>query len=227
MKFYILSFIVSLSLGLTACSASEKSVQESSISSDVSVEESTTLESEPISVEETLPEKREDATFRNAKWGDNIETVQEYEAEIELMPFEVDNSISALAGNTTINGSDFMTFYYFDENDKLYRSGYTLVSDTIKGNYEYISDYNNLKEDLTSLYGNPIIDEIVPLDSLSSHADEGTALSLGLVAYQTIWGTEDTNIMLGMKKAGLGVNLIMIYDDANYNYVENPGDSGL
>lgn len=58
---------------------------------------------------ETVVEQREDADFRNTKWGDNRETVLEYETEIELT--ELDDG--SLGGTLTVLGYDMIAGYIF------------------------------------------------------------------------------------------------------------------
>ena len=185
------------------------------------------LESEPLSSEEpsespedTEPAKRDDADFRNAKWGDSIETVLEYETEIELN--EIDGT---LIGSAVVNNFDAYAIYFFDNNE-CYQGAYSFNLEYTNAG-QYIPTYNSLKESLTKKYGEPSEDVIIPLEreSLIDMAGEAKALEYGYEVYRARWETSTTDIMLGMGAENFEVSLIIQYIDKAYEPDIN--DSGL
>lgn len=219
-----------LLLGSVGCSSKQEtavveSMTETAMETESTTEEtSSTEEGESVTEETTTEEKiekREDATFRNAVWGDDIETVKKYE-EIQLI--EEDGE---LLGETTVSGLDTYVIYSFDADGKLYNGGYMLKLKEGVGSGAYISDYNNLKDDLTTLYGEPVSDEIIPLEKQSTidMAGAESALEYGWTVYRTIWNTGNTKIMLGMQGQEYTINTIIQYQDINYQ--EDLSESGL
>ena len=165
--------------------------------------------------------ERENTDFRNAKWGDSSATVLEYETEIELTQL----SDGDIAGSATVNGFDSYVFYSFD-NDKLYEAMYYFV-DLFSNPGQYIQAYYSLKDTLIEIYGDPIEDTIIPMEtqSLIENAGESRALEFGYVAYRARWETDTTKILIGMSAQNYEVNLIIAYTDKNYE--DDVKDSGL
>lgn len=173
----------------------------------------------PIATETPI-EKRADADFRNAKWGDDIETVKKYEIEISLSESE-----NQLAGETNIGGYDSYAGFLFDDN-KLYEGLYAFPLNYSNAG-QYIPVYDNLKDMLTQKYGEPYEDEIIPLTKQSQIdlAGPAHALEYGYVVYRSQWQTDETNIMLGMSAEDYEVGLVITYIDKNYE--KDINDSGL
>lgn len=169
---------------------------------------------------ETVVPQREDADFRNAKWGDDKETVIEYEADVDLIDME-----DELIGEATVSGYDAYAIYSFND-DMLYQGAYMLNCQYTNPG-QYIPAYDSLKENLTKKYGEPTEDVIIPLasQSLIELAGEGQALEYGYVMYRARWETETTNILLGMTAQNFEVGLVITYEDKNYEPDIN--DSGL
>lgn len=209
-----------LCLGLIGCSNTQpktnnnlETITETTASETIKESESETQE---------VIEKRENTTFRNAIWGDDIETVKRYETEIKLE--EADGS---LMGEAKIAGLDSYVIYMFDSNGKLYQGLYGIKTKEGVGEGIYISDFNNLKENLTKLYGTPISDEILPLTSQSQidYTGPENSLKFGYTAYRTIWNTNSTEMMLGMQSQDYKVSTVLTYTDINYE--EDLSESGL
>lgn len=160
-------------------------------------------------------EQRFGATFRNTKWGDSKETVKKYEKE--ELKFDTNDSIGTLI---TMYGDEYTLAYMF-ENDKLYMGGYSLNENLSSG--QYISKFDELKEKLGEIYGEPIEDEIYKYDRSSGNI--GNDLRWGRTAYHTEWRTKDTIIELQLGSKNYEESLVIRYTDINYK--DNPKDSGL
>ena len=98
----------------TNTSIPQQSPASSSSTSDIS----TPTPNEDVSEEEPEPVQRKDADFRNAKWGDDKETIIENE-NIKLVETE-----EGLVGEGRVNDLDTWVIYVTDNNDKLYRALY-------------------------------------------------------------------------------------------------------
>ncbi len=224
-KIYIIvAFLMICLLAGCQSTGSTTTEQPSTNPSPAETEENTPTPSPnptPDTTETAVPQ-REDADFRNAKWGDDKETVIEYEADVDLI-----ESDDALVGEANAGGYDTLVIYYFDD-DKLYETAYAFSEVLNFSNAgQYIPVYNSLKETLTTKYGTPIMDRIIPMESqdLIDYAGEASALEYGYVTYVAQWETETTDIMMGMSAINFEINLVIIYTDKNYEPDIN--DSGL
>jgi len=155
--------------------------------------------------------ERNDTVVRNVRWGDNKETVKQFES-LELM----DEDDESLYYETSLNGAECYLIYYF-ENDELYRVGY-MVKD-IYSSGQYINFLSSFENSLEEKYGSPEPDSgIVKFenDSLIESAGEASALEFGYTAYKYEWITDDTKILLGATSADFEVSLLLGYQDINY-----------
>lgn len=159
--------------------------------------------------------------FRIGYWGDSIDTINYYETA-EYQGTAADNS--GLVYNGTVSGYAANIVYYFDSSEKLYKGGYQITEQYSQG-ASYIAAYNTLKENLISKYGTPTSDLKKNLSSLASYTDEGSALQLGYTVYRCCWETETSNITLGMLSQNYEINLILGYEDLNYE--SSPDTIGL
>ena len=163
---------------------------------------------------------RDDADFRNAKWGDSIEDVLEYDYDATLTRDGDD-----LIGDCVVADKNAEVYYIF-ENDKLVSGGYYFDLDTSNG-WRYISAYDEIKSMLLEVYGDPIVDKIhyVYGESLTDFMDDVLALEAGYTVYAAQWETNTTEILLGMFAENYDINFLLTYEDINY---EEPKDySGL
>lgn len=219
---FIICGVLILAL-LSGCHGTASEVSSPTNSSSVDVEESLTPTPDPTPTPiptESVPLHREDADFRNAKWGDSPETVKDYETETELM-----ESDDALIGPVSVNAYDAYALYVFDDNS-LCRGGYSFDLEYTNAG-QYIPTYNSLKKSLTQKYGEPIEDVVIPLarESLIEIAGDAQALEFGYVTYRAKWETDTTNITLGMAAQNYEISLLISYEDKNYEPDIN--DSGL
>lgn len=176
----------------------------------------------PETTEEAI-EQREGATFRNAIWGDDIDTVKKYETEIALHTLGDDS----LCGNTKVDKyNDVNVYYNFDNNGRLYSGLYGFNLNYSAGG-KYIETYENLKNTIIKLYGEPIVDGIAKYKSQDLIDGFGPEYSLenGWVAYRTEWIMDNTKISMGMSSENNEIMLGILYADLNYEPDIN--DSGL
>lgn len=230
-KFITLILSICLIISMTACqSSSQKTTKKSTNSSASSQTQkettspNTSAATQPKNENTNAPkpaEKRTDCDFRNAKWGDTMADVKNYELEIEDYLVVSD---SQLGGEASVAG--YSTYVVFDfDNDSLCRGTYVFNLKYSNAG-QYIPVYNTLKNNLTEKYGNPESDSIIPLaDELTIEmAGEATALKLGYVQYEALWETSRTKIRLLMASENYRVTLGIIYFDKNY---VDSSDNGL
>ncbi|MBC5732089.1 hypothetical protein [Pseudoflavonifractor hominis] len=221
MKKYLFLPTLAIAILMSGCQSTASTKPENTPIQTGNIENSLTSEM-PVATptEEPIETKREDADFRNAKWGENRDTVKKYETEITLI-----ESDEKLAGETVVGGYDSYAAYLFDD-DKLYEGFYTFPLKFSNAG-QYIPVYNDLKEMLTKKYGEPYEDEIIPLteQSLIDSAGPADALHFGYVVYRAQWETKTTDIMIGMMAENFDESLLISYTDKNYE--EDINDTGL
>jgi hypothetical protein len=198
----------------TATSAEEQANEAESTATPEPTQEPT---QEPTP--EPTPEER-DGDFRSAFWGDDKETVKKYETANLL--HESENGL--FYDGVSVAAKNFYAIYYFDTEGKLYQGLYYLTDTHTQGSM-YITDYNILKDALTSVYGTPTSDVVKNLNSAASATDAGSALEYGWRAYRTIWETETTTIDILLGADNYEIMLYIGYEDKNHEEVINT--SGL
>ncbi len=166
--------------------------------------------------DDTELEVRENLDFRNAKWGDSLETVKEYEGKDAY----VENN-QALYNDRKVAGYNAYVMYTFDD-DKLVSGGY-VITDTFTNGGQYINAYENLKGAITEKYGEPTEDLIIPFvkQSQIDYSGESNALEYGYVAYSTTWNTDTTEIQLGMLSENYKIDIVLQYKDIGYEEKAN------
>lgn len=207
---------------LTACSSSSSSSTVASGAASANSAPSSSSTSASISaVSSAVAEEVEsrEGDFRAGFWGDTMETIKQYETA--TLSEEGEHSLSY---STTVAGFDAYASYLFEDN-KLYGGMYMLlVSHPAAGSY--INDYNNLKESLKVVYGEPELDKIIPLSSSADYLEDDLALELGYSQYLTGWTTDTTEITSAMySEDGQGINIFISYRDINYE--SEPNTEGL
>lgn len=162
------------------------------------------------------PLERDNPDFRNTCWGDDIETVKQYESS-KL----VDSDDDSLTYETTVNGYNVYLLYFFDDN-KLFRTGYVLEDNYSAG--QYISIMESFRDDIEEKYGLPLEDSGMikfEKDSLIEMAGEARALELGYIGYAYEWNTDSTKILLGCTSSNYEVQFTLGYQDMNYHETSN------
>lgn len=160
--------------------------------------------------------QRKNTDFRDIIWGDDIDTLIQYEGD------DYDLSDNIYAYERKVAGYDAYTFFAVGDDEKIHSAGYSFMNTYTVGS-QYISQYNILKKSLTEKYGEPYEDEIIPLEtqSLIDTAGESKALEYGYVAYRTRWTTDNSDIILGMISKNYDPAIIIKYDDVNYAFNAN------
>lgn len=225
MRKKLLMLMVICCIGLVGCGNKEvETIKEESTKTNETEVISTVEEETEIIIEEESSESikpRENTTFRNSCWGDDIETVKKYE-DAESPEQDED-------GNLLYEG-EILTYksyiIYFFEDNKLVNGMYGLNEEYTSGG-QYISQYEALKNGLKEIYGEPIEDVIIPMEkqSLIDIAGSSTALENGYVVYRSTWETETSKIVCGMQAQNFEIGTIIQYTDKNYK--EDLSNSGL
>ncbi len=115
---------------------------------------------------------------------------------------------------------------YGFENGKLANGMYMFELDHENAD-AYIKDFDDLKEKLTGLYGEP------PTDALLWNDDQykedvqnyGTAVAEGQLTYIAVWETDITRITLHLRGDNNDISLTLIYDQMEDGGASD--DSGL
>lgn len=157
---------------------------------NISVQSDTTEEPSVDEPNETPLPPREDCHFRNARWGDDLETVKLYETE---KTEEVDGNLFIFG--TSIAGENVNTVMFFDPEFGLYGATYHCYEES-RVEEAYLDRYNKLKERLTEKYGKPAEDKKVQLKKSQSF-NEAQQLYYGYTKYFAVWYVDDTQIILG------------------------------
>ena len=142
--------------------------------------------------------------FRNTKWGMSKEEVKNIE---KADFFDEDDEYNLIAYQGEINNMECLIVYSFLENE-LIQAGYIIKEFHMDDN-QYILDYESLKNLLTELHGEPVIDkESWSNDLFKDDPDNwGNAIRLGHLEYFTGWETDTSRISLKL----YGVNLLLSF----------------
>lgn len=157
-------------------------------------------------------EQRADADFRNAKWGDDLETVKKYSLESSW----IDETENIIVSEASVLSKDAQIGYTFD-NNILYQGVILFCIDHANTNL-YIDDFNQIKTSLTEKYGTPKMDKEVWKDDLykGDTDDYGIAIACGHLQYINIWETENTEIILALLGDNYEISLGITYTDSNH-----------
>lgn len=207
--------LIFTSCGNTSSASADSVSSASSEEIKVSSQETMITSSSEETISEVKVVEPPEGNFRVGFWGDDAETIKKYETAEFYGEAE-----GGLVYYTDVAGKPAYVFYSFDEVGALYQGGYQFTT-IYKQGALYISEYNILKESLSSKYGSPEIDEIKKLSKLADYADEGMALELGYTMYQTKWKVENTEILLAMISQTDDVIIILNYSDVNHGKVHN------
>lgn len=149
-------------------------------------------------VEVSIP-KISTTGFRKVLWGMSPKQAKEIETA-EFVKEEKGGGaikgLNLLVYKDNIVGLDCFIAYYFAE-DKLTRGRYIVLEEHSNKNL-YISDFKDIKNQLTKKYGKPKNDEAIWLDDLykDDPSDYGLAISLGDLRYLAEWDSPETEIQL-------------------------------
>ena len=187
-------------LGLSGCAGKPMVVETVNSSAD-----KTTVIEETTNPEKTNAVETSDirtTTFRNTRWGDDKETVKKNEIEMSWMSEDE----TTLRGMSEFLNKDMVIEFGF-ENEKL---NYVMALpdvDYADNKDLYIQDYNDIKETLKKIYGEPMTDD--PNEYWSETINRQPKDS-------TIWKSNDTWIGLGPMSWDNERWLQISYGDINY-----------
>lgn len=160
----------------------------------------------------TITETTEDVSydFRNSCWGDSMEAVKKSET-LELLV--EDEKLLVYSGGEIVN-LDVTVIYGFDKDNKLIDGFYSVNEDHTNDNL-YINDYEDIKESLSTKYGEPAYDDMVWNRDLYKDKQDsyGFAVSIGDLEYSSGWKIDNTYITLSLKGDNYNMNLSLIYQD--------------
>ena len=215
-KMAIMVFIV-LAIFLAACGEKQGIIKNEPEDTKENISEKQ-QEKEEAKTEKTSEAvtQRKNTDFRDIIWGDDIDTLIQYEGD------DYDLSDNIYTYERKVAGYDAYTFFTVGDDEKIHSAGYSFMNTYTVGS-QYISQYNILKKSLTEKYGEPYEDEIIPLEtqSLIDTAGESKALEYGYVVYRSRWKTNTSEIMLGMMSENYNIGLIIQYNDINYEFKAN------
>jgi len=174
-------------------------------------------------IAEKTTQEKEGYNFKQTVWGMTKQSVKNTEDKDPVQEKE-----DLLVYRDTILGLDVIAFYHFVEN-KLVRSGYGLMEEHSNENL-YINDYEDLKKALIEKYGEPSdkwingkdYNEVFWFDDLykDDPSNWGFAISVGDLAYQLIWLTEETEIYLRLKGDNYKIHLSIAYISRELSILE-------
>jgi hypothetical protein len=120
----------------------------------------------------------------------------------------------------SVNDLDCRIIYVFAY-DTLVRARYYIYEEH-SNKYEYITDYEKLKEILKNKYGNPTKDRTTWLNSMykDNPKDWGLAVSIGHLAYFSEWDTESTQIWLMLQGDNHEIKFTVEYTSIKYSYLD-------
>lgn len=155
-----------------------------------------------------------DPDFRSVRWGMTEDEVKALEGNSPQYSGKVSGSNAWYIGyDTTLMGNDVILAYYFGVNG-LYEARY-IWTETHSNENLYISDYNDVKTQLTKKYGRPLHDK-ENWDTTSHESSyskqKGEALSYGYSTYLTRYSTRRTNISMYMGADNYDVSFIIYYE---------------
>ncbi len=167
--------------------------------------------------EETEKEMDAEKDFRVANWGDPYQLVQKREGEANLVQ---KSDIYAFSG--TVASLPCTVLYGFTD-DKLTIGKYIFNIEHSNQN-DYIYDYEELVDLLTSKYGKPTHggkNNAVWFDDLfrDDYSDWGRAISYGHLAYDTSWETPDTEILCQLSGDNYEIKLVIQYVGKNFSQI--------
>lgn len=156
-----------------------------------------------------IVEDRDNCTVRNAKLGDDIDTIKRYESA-ELVVENNDESGLFLMYEDVVAGEDAYIVYQLNHNEELYCIIFSFIESHTDHSL-YINTFYNITEQLTERYGEPHVEKFK--GSLYNYCDsEVEALNIGQVKYRNTWKTNDMKITLFLAKDNYEISFLLAYD---------------
>lgn len=198
MNYIKLLTIITFAIFISACSNNN----DANDNSNTDQAQSENVETNP-NVDNEAIEKYD---FRRTKWGMSMAEVKEREDTEPVLESEntLDYSIIMLGQQTQIG-------YTFAE-DKLIRAGFFFLTKPDTNN-EYVESYQEIKEELIKVNGEPVIDTEQPRDLTKTFAPEekGDAACSGELLLAAQWDLPDTDIQLVLRGEESECKLTVLY----------------
>ena len=150
--------------------------------------------------------------FRNASWGMSQEQVKEIEKnEFYQKSKNQATGLNMLLYKGPAGGHECLIAYYFAEN-QLVQGRYAFAEKHSNENL-YIDDFREIKSSLTEKYGKHTEDNVIWRNSLYKDdiSDWGLAISIGHLAFETIWTLPETKVMHQCKGDNYDITHILNY----------------
>lgn len=166
----------------------------------------TTDSGQETQVPEVDNEAVEKYDFRKANWGMSKQEVKESEEKEPII--ENENTIDY---SIVLSGMQAQVGYTFKD-DELIRAGFFFFS-KLETTNDYIEEYKKLKEELTKVNGNPVIDtekQKDPSQRIDSE-NKGEAVCNGDMLYATQWDLPTTDIQLVLRGENSECKLTILY----------------
>ena len=144
--------------------------------------------------------------FRNTRWGMTPDQVKAAEGK------EPQNkSPGELLFDTYFKGERVGVRYKFSGN--ALRSGGVIFQNKHPQEIFYVQDYAKRRADLTTQYGEPVLDEEIWYNRLYEGVSErmGFAVSIGHLKLRSKWRTKSTDILLELKGEDYDMTLVLSY----------------
>jgi len=150
--------------------------------------------------------KEDNYDFRKTNWGMSKEQIKLIEKDTIVKEDE-----RSLAYNGKVKSYPCFVLYIFADN-KLVRAKYIFYQEHTNKN-DYIVDYGDLKEVLTSKYGKAKLEKTVWKNDLykDDYQHWGMAISVGHLVYFSSWETPKTEIWLNLSGENYQINLQIEY----------------
>jgi len=158
--------------------------------------------------------------FRQVKWGMTSEQVKKIE-KLKLSDEGNIGKIKILRYTGEIIGGLSCDVIYIFANNCLTRAKYIFTNYHTNKN-DYISDYKTLKNLLIKKHGTPYRDEVFWKNNLYKDDPQyyGFAISIGHLAYFTMWDLSETIITLGLSGENFKINLVIEYTGKRWREYE-------
>jgi hypothetical protein len=194
------------------------------LTNEAKAEEENSQENEENQEEVIVEDINYEPDFRNVKWKMNKDQLKLKETG----RFSLEYNNTMVYENVEAGGYESLLYYDFNEEEELYQASYLLTHE-YENATSYISDYKDLKEKLTNLYGEPVRDEEVWLNKMwkDRRSEWGMAIRSGHLIYTAIWETEDTLITMYLMGEDFDHSFAVVYRAKEVKELNSSTSEGL
>ncbi len=150
--------------------------------------------------------------FRDSKWGDSMAQVKAVEKQTDLYP----NSDELYAFASRVAGRPCTVAFIFSDN-KLVMAKYVIKTDHTNRN-DYIDDYKDVVNLLTSKYGKPVYDSKTWKNDLykGDYDHYGMAVCIGHLTYDAGWSNPSTELITALHGENYKIEHMIQYSSKKY-----------